>query len=187
MSFCPKCVYLLDLTNNIPQDKLSLSEIKVIGIPKFVSMITNKKNIEDIDEIVLDFDLTNLKNSNIYKKLIKEDKIKAIDFFKKLKDDVTTIGTYYICNNCGFFKPIKSGDLLFNKNYDTTEIVETIDYELICEDLTLPRTKDYICKNEKCITHDKKNYNIKEAIWFRHTGTYQLTYVCCVCKTGWLI
>jgi hypothetical protein len=135
----------------------------------------------------LDFDLSNLKTNNLYKKLNKEDKNKVVEVFKNIKDDTTADGVYYICNNCGYFKSIRRGELLFSKNYSKTDVVESVDYELKCADYTLPRTKDYICKNKNCITHDKKNYKLKEALWFRQTESYQLTYVCCVCKTGWLV
>jgi hypothetical protein len=188
MSFCPKCNYVLDITKNIPKDKLSMDELKLLNISKFISTVLAKDDSSLINEnIVLDFDLSNLKASNLYKKLNKDDKNKVTDSFKNIKDETTTDGAYYICNNCGYFKSIRQGELLFSKNYSKANVFESVDYELKCSDNTLPRTKDYICKNKNCITHDKKNYKLKEAVWFRQTESYQLTYVCCVCKTGWLI
>ena len=32
---------------------------------------------------------------------------------------------------------------------------------LLCEDKTLPRTKDYICINKSCVSHDNKNLKSK--------------------------
>ena len=59
------------------------------------------------------------------------------------------------------------------------------DYKLICHDNTLPRTRDYNCKNINCLTNDKNNKEVqKEAVFFR-SKNYDITYVCTVCEFGW--
>ena len=53
-------------------------------------------------------------------------------------------------------------------------------------DMTLPRTKDFICPNQKCETN--KNYSDKnrEAVFYRPSSdSYNLKYICCFCKTSW--
>ena len=74
----------------------------------------------------------------------------------------------------------------------TANVVETsgpqfkeINFEYKCNDPTLPRTKDYICHNAKCISH--KNLENKEAIFFREGKSYITRYVCCNCHSNWVI
>jgi hypothetical protein len=192
MSFCPKCDYALDITKNISKKKASKTRVKLFNMNKFISIVLQnlerlQTHMED-DNVVLDFNLNNLKNNNVFKKLKKDKKTIVIEYYEKLKDkDVPKFSAYFVCNNCGYFSPLKERTVLYSKNYGKIDISAETDYELVCSDNTLPRTKDYTCKNHKCITHDKKNYGMKEALWYRQTGSFQLTYVCCVCKTGWLI
>ena len=51
--------------------------------------------------------------------------------------------------------------------------------------VALPRTRDYICANDKCSTH--KDLDAKEAIFFRQGKGYLISYVCTTCKTSWII
>ena len=77
------------------------------------------------------------------------------------------------------------GTQLYNKSYvmvDTSSLENPL---LKVNDPTLLRTRDYICKNKNCPTQkDKTN---AEATFFRTKTSFQLTYVCCVCKTSWLM
>ena len=63
-----------------------------------------------------------------------------------------------------------------------------IDIDLIISDQTLPRTKDYICQNKKCKTHNSSNYFEKEAVFYRpNPDKYITKYACCVCKESWYV
>ena len=182
---CPKCDYALEITKNISKEKSSEKKIKVLNISSFLNNILN--NIPIKKNMIINFSVDALKKSNMYKKLDKDNKTKAINTITKLKQ-IKSSNVHFICGNCGYYTALKDKTLLFSKNHKTTvPPLITKDYELKCYDPTLPRTKNYICKNKKCITHDKKNEKSKEAVWFRQINSHQLVYVCCVCKHGWLI
>ena len=67
-----------------------------------------------------------------------------------------------------------------NTNFTEKESIETK-----LNDHTLPRTKDYICPNKKCSA--SKNDSAKEAIFYRpYKNSYNLKYVCGLCKSSWL-
>ena len=68
-----------------------------------------------------------------------------------------------------------------------TESVDIInnktDNKLICKNPILPRTRDYTCKNPKCLT--LKDDSKKEAVFYKDENTYKTVYVCCNCFTNW--
>ena len=91
--------------------------------------------------------------------------------------------SYYICNNCGFNKPIPIGEIIYNKNYGISDYEKLENYSLSINDNTLPRTTIYNCPNKSCPSI--KDANLHEAI-ITHNSQYQAIYVCCACKTYWI-
>ena len=78
---------------------------------------------------------------------------------------------------------INKGVFISTPVFDGAKEKDIIENKL--EDLTLPRTKDYICPNNKCDSH--KNFVEKEAIFYRpFKNSYNLKYVCGQCMTSWL-
>ena len=71
----------------------------------------------------------------------------------------------------------------FNINDKINTIRTLEDNKLISMDPTLPRTKDYSCKNVNCVTH--KNIKDKEAVFLRIPKTYNLSYICTKCYYSW--
>ena len=105
-----------------------------------------------------------------------------------------------ICTStCNYSENIEKSILLYkieinnkissenNSKKDISEIdsyEKTIeDYKLLVMNPTLPRTRDYICKNIKCITHTNKVK--KEAVFYKNPETYNVNYVCTVCYHPW--
>ena len=144
MFFCHKCNNLLDISNTVN------AKLVVVDDPnKFSKMILNK-NDNKIKSISFSFsDLK--KNIN---KLSKDDKDNIIDkfnFFTKVKNKV-----YLVCKNCNYFEFLK------NKTIVNTNILnEKEKLFIFIERHTLPRTKDYICINKDCSSHN--NDKTKEA------------------------
>jgi RNase P subunit RPR2 len=91
---------------------------------------------------------------------------------------------YFVCNSCGYYKPIVAGTLLYTKQYDESNDDEFDDYHLLIYDNTLPRTYKYICQNKKCETH--KNPDSKEAVIYKN-NKYKVLYVCTVCEEYWFV
>ena len=178
MFFCPKCNFSLDLSKNVPPE---ISGNIQLEIPKdFIDIVIE----EELDgNIKLNFSNKELLSSKEYKKLSDDKKDLVNKKFKEI-NNVSFNLAYFICKNCQFVTKLEPGTKVYevslNSNFLENEIIENKLY-----DLTLPRTKDYICPNKKCETH--KNFSNKEAIFYRpFKNSYNLKYICNVCEISWL-
>ncbi len=191
MYFCPKCKFILDLskmdTFSVPNESTSVKKKTLSNISSIIKKILDDENLE---EYKLDIDLAELEENNKYKKLDEDDKIKVYNAVSEslfVKKASGTSGAGFVCQNCGYSKDINHSLLLYSQEFvENNEAPKYTpeDYKLIIHDYTLPRTKDYNCKNVNCITNDKKNSDKKEAVFFR-AGNFDVTYVCTVCEFGW--
>lgn len=190
MYFCPKCEYILDLSK---MDTFAVDSSIKKKLSNISSIIKRVLSNEELDEYTLDIDLNTLEENSKYQKLSEEDRIKVYNVVSEslfLNKPTGASGAGFICSNCGYNKEIDHSILLYSKDF--TNANDTIkysldDYKLIMHDNTLPRTRDYNCKNINCITNDKKNKSAeKEAVFFR-ASNYDVTYICNVCKFGWTL
>ena len=183
MYSCPKCSYSLDVSkidkgNEKTKEMLPLSTSNLKKI---------KKKSLDIEDYNLDFNIQDLEKNSYYKKLKKEEKITLKNLLSKaLNDKLKDSTVEFVCNNCEWNNPITETTLLFKSSMeDETTNYYQHDFALLAKDPTLPRTRDYTCKNLKCITNIPKNKTPKEAVFIRNEGSYSLTYICTVCNFGW--
>lgn len=178
MFFCPKCNFSLDLSKNIPSEISGNLEIKM---PKdFIDLMLE----DEFDEsIKLAFSKKELENLKEYKKLSPEEKVNIIKKF----EEINNIGfnlAYFICKNCQFVTKLNGGTKLYEVSIKSEALENTNDSEKL-NDLTLPRTKDYVCINKTC--KSQKNTKDKEAIFFRpFRNSYELKYICTLCNESWL-
>jgi hypothetical protein len=98
----------------------------------------------------------------------------------KLTDELKA---YFICKNCGNSEQIKLGTTLFTKNYNNVikTNINTNNVKNYKEVSYYPRTREYMCPNNKCVTHN--DHTKREAVFFRVENTYKVTYVCTACDT----
>lgn len=188
MYFCNKCRYAYNVTKNIKDKQLGGKIKNAIDniIDKFYS--NEKLSENDLKKIkgkdVLDDDRFESMSKKDQKKIMSN--IKAIDkkFFIEEEPDDIEIGTnvaYFICKFCKHTKVIKPGTILYSRNYNGID-TNTEENKYAIHDPTLPRTKNYICKNPDCETHE--NNSLKEAVMDRNS-LYQIVFVCTVCSTQW--
>lgn len=189
MIFCDKCRYLYNITKDLKS--------KQIGgkINEAVTNIMEKyKNKEEITEK----DLKKIKGKHILQNngfdgMTKKDQrkfmstIRSVDknFFIEEEKQTSKVGAsivYFMCKYCGNSKPIKPGTLIYSEKYSGQNTADIEDYSNLIYDQTLPRTKNYICKNENCETHNDDS--IKEAILIKNMSD-QIVYVCTSCITSW--
>lgn len=191
MYFCPECSYVLDIgkTNKDGGDK----EI-----------------LEDVDDVIKEYKKGNIAKFNInitnnelkdYSKFKKMKKKEQKDLEKLLDNNKESSGVFFQCNNCNYSENINNSILIYkvkinhkvssentikkdiNQISSKNKTVE--DYKLIAMNPILPRTRDYNCKNLKCITHTNKVK--KEAVFYKNPETYDIHYVCTVCYNPWKV
>jgi len=116
-----------------------------------------------------------------YKKLNDEQKLQIQQLF----DEGVSSGIEFKCNNCNYTLDIKESTLLYELDMNTSndKIKSLEETELFCKNPILPRTHDYICKNDTCPTN--KNKIKKEAVFYREKDSMKVNYICCICYNGW--
>jgi|UniRef100_A0A6C0ITU0 hypothetical protein len=176
--FCPDCLYSLGINKatNLNDDDDDRKEIA--NINDVFKLLT------DTDINLLDYKATFPKNDILknkkYQKLSMGDKTKLNQLFiNKLAEAELS------CGNCGYKKQINETIKLYEFNVtDKLNNIKTFeDNKLLALDPTLPRTRDYTCKNINCSTHKSKE--LKEAVFMRVPKTYNLTYICTTCNYSW--
>jgi DNA-directed RNA polymerase subunit M/transcription elongation factor TFIIS len=180
----------MDIGKTAP--KVSLA----ITTPNTVSTET-KTNEDEISKIIqLYKNGDNISNFNIDIKLVT-----ASDDFKKLKDTQQkellkilksseideSLSAFRICKNCSYFERLVGRNLVLsrmNSGASVSGIIDLSKYKYMINDKTLPHTRNYICKNDKCESH--KNFEKRNAVWFRPIlNSYSTYYGCITCGEIW--
>jgi DNA-directed RNA polymerase subunit M/transcription elongation factor TFIIS len=191
MFFCEKCRYLFNVTKDVKSKQIGGRINEAL-----TSLFGKYNNNEQLEEK----DLRRIKGKDLlederFEDLTKKEQRKMISYVKSFNKNFfveeelpveTKIGSnaaFFICKYCKNSKPIKPGTLIYSKNYGGESSIETEDYTFAIYDQTLPRTKNYICKNPKCESH--KNDAVKEAALTKN-GLYQIVYICTACSTHWV-
>ena len=213
-SFCKNCDNFMDITNNISdtieqiqQKGGDLEELHMESSDYDVSISEsiNESNISN-DNIssILDGSDTNItlsKNFNInelnknlsFNKLSNEQKTLVINRImeKNPKHKSTkqlhnsTKDSYFYCKSCGYNEKIPNRKFIFSRGNENKYKIYNYNYNFInlINDNTLPKTKNYNCINSNCITH--KNPELKLAVFYRHSGSYNIRYICKICTKFW--
>lgn len=191
MFFCEKCRYLYGVTKDVQN--------KQIG-GRITEGLNNLFNKFSKDEPITEKDIRKLSGKHVvnderYEILNKKDQrrlmsaIKSFDknfFLPEESESETKVGAniaYFICKFCKHHIPIKPGTTIYSKKYGSTNTAEIDDYSYAIYDQTLQRTRNYICKNEKCETH--KKIDLKEAVITKNVNE-QIVYICTYCSTYWI-
>jgi len=177
MYFCPKCHFSLDIGKS---SKTVITE-KII-LKKVLDIFKKIENNEDLELYKTDIKLEEITKNSKYSKLSED----AKNNINKLFEEPTSNEVEFNCTNCSYTSEIKESILLFEFNQNNgTEKVRNIDEnKFMCSNNTLPRTHDYICKNNDCLTNSNKKIH-KEAIFYRDSNSMKVNYICCICYYGW--
>jgi hypothetical protein len=180
MDYCKNCQYSLDITRNTKRDE---GNIKTISKPEELYKLKPSNDLQ----YIINFNEVVLKEYLKEKNIEGDDYNAVIDKFKRLLKQQKTIAPFmFLCTNCGSSFVIQPGTILYDFNLDTKgKATDEDDIELKCQDPILPRTKDYICPNKSCKSHN--NSLEKEAVFYRNSSGYNLRYICCECKTQWSV
>ena len=180
MRFCPECNFNLNITKILSKKTIS-NIINIDNSDTFINLVLNN-NSELENNIKILFSKNSLTVNPKFTKLNSKSKEQILKQYEKFSSNIDVSNGYFICHNCGYYSNINPGTIIYSSGSNKLE--EKNNYSLLCQDKTLPRTKDYICVNKSCKSHDKSND--KEAVFYRsNTHNYQLNYICCICKTHW--
>jgi DNA-directed RNA polymerase subunit M/transcription elongation factor TFIIS len=192
MQFCPKCDNIMDIGKSAPRTTLVQSTPDSVStetnsnenqISKLIQLYKNKQDISNIS-----VDIKELTSNTEFNKLKETDKNIILKILKgnEIDDSLTA---YRICKNCSYFERLVGKTLVLSRMNIGSNLSSTQDlskYKYMIHDKTLPHTRDYICKNDKCISH--KDYSKRDAVWFRPSATsYATCYACTACNMVWNI
>ncbi len=186
MYFCPNCNNVFDI-KKVGQTGGGKANGDFADVIK--KIIANKA-LNDDELSALPFD--DVVKSDAYEKLKPKQKELVINRLqdalpidkKKFAQQSTpkaNIGKVcFVCNNCGFTKPIEGRTLVFSKvSNDISQSYSTSDYKEMGYSDILPRTRKYVCPNPKCISHT--DLEKREASFFRTNNTFKIKYNCHAC------
>ena len=161
MFFCPNCNSLFDISEIHQEDSDEVSEeLDTSSVSSGAAENEDKENEDKKDK------KDKKENININKN-------------KKVKSSIAS----FKCNNCNYSKPIDPGTKLYTRLSDEDiAIYNKEDYSNQINNSTLPRTRNYVCPNTTCITQTKPD--LKEAVFLRKNNTFQVVYICTLCKTS---
>jgi len=208
MFFCPNCNNIFDVTKNptnktnkdinininIDETNINIDETNQAGGSKdYLSIITkiiNNEGLEktEVEKILLDDlikDVSYKKLSSSQKELVYNKIQQMLPVDKELLQEqggiVTPDKAYFICKNCGFLKPISDNTLIFSRvSSDVSQSYTSSDVSEMAYSDILPRTRKYICTNDKCVSH--KDPSKREACFFRMNNSYKIKYICLACN-----
>lgn len=207
MFFCPKCNNSFDITKTgiqkggVLNSESSDSEETTSSSSKkpsdvydiLINKIMNDDDVKQSD--IIKINMTELVKHPSYRKLKSTEKEYVSNMIsdlipkdqKKIMEEKTDKLSsdnlaYFQCNNCGFMEKITPNTLIYSKtSQEISQNYSVGDYkDMIYSDI-IPRTKNYLCPNKTCLSHT--DINKKEAVFFRRNNTYEVKYVCTVCKT----
>ena len=192
MQFCPKCDNIMDIGKSAPKVSLSIATPNTVStesksnedqVSKLIQLYKNK---EDISNINIDIKLVTTNTE--FNKLKEADKNEIIKILKSSEID-ESLSAYRVCKNCSHFERLIGRTLVLSRmniEASMSDVIDLSKYKYMIHDKTLPHTRDYICKNDKCESH--KNHEKRNAVWFRpHMNSYSTYYGCVTCTTVWNI
>jgi len=193
MFFCDKCGYSYNYTKDVKNKQSGGKNKNDILKNIFEKYYQHGQiNVEDLVEIrgsdlLKDerFDKMNKKDQRKFMTMIKNiDKHFFLESAEESKQNLENINiAYFVCKYCNYHKPIKSGTIIYSKDHNNNATTEIDDFTGMIDNYTLPRTRNYMCKNKKCETY--KNIDIKEAVITKNRAE-RIVYICTICTTHWI-
>ena len=196
MFYCEVCNNILDITRTKPGIEGKNEEPSNVSSGSEQNDEENYekilKKLESGDEIsneeLASIDISRMIKLPYYKKINNKGKLKKklMNMIEDMTNSDLNIKAYYMCRNCSFSSPIKSGYHVIslppegeNANPEIYEHPTRLS-NLVHSNI-LPRTRNFKCPNVNCGTNKSKIPT--EAVFFRMDNVYQLIYICTVCQT----
>lgn len=143
-------------------------------------------NINDLNKNEAFNKLTNKEKSLAINKIIETNtssNTKTNTKLKTNKQPQSIKESYFYCKSCGYNEKIPNQQFIFSRGNEKDNKTYNYNFINLINDNTIPRTKNYNCINSNCSTH--KNPKSKLAIFYRHSGSYNIRYICNICNNFW--
>jgi hypothetical protein len=176
-----------DDDEDMESKKDNSNEVDVVvfdAVDNLIEKIINGTEISEVDLVDLKYE--QIIRHKSYVKLDKKTKMniqtKLVTFFEKIEDSTSA---YYHCVICSYTKAIEPKTIVSSRiGTNSTEMYINIDkLQNKTNHSILPRTRNYICINNKCESHN--NHEKREAVMYRIGSGVQVWYTCCECKSYW--
>ena len=194
MFYCKYCSDTLQITKNINlsiEDKIKpINDVK--DLIKIVLEEEPETNIINSDfQYSINWPESNILEYKYDNNLNNEEfKQKLFNKYRKIIKSQKNISKFYLaCSNCETTYFLEPETLLYSINFEKSAL--NIDENILIrnQDPLLPRTKDFICPNVKCVNNVKQNNKKvmmeKEAVIYRMNKEYNIKYICCQCNSQW--
>lgn len=186
MFFCQKCRYIYDISKDLKNVQIGGSinnALTVIFDKVDQPELLQKADLENVTFKDLSTDerfehLPKKKNQKLIARIKQLDK----SFFQTESNIAYDKSAYFVCKYCKHYQLIEPGTLIYSKNYGLTAS-EQVDYQYAAFDPTLTQTKNYICKNVDCATHNEPQLR---AAALTKNSKDQIVYICKVCLVDWV-
>lgn len=137
------------------------------------------------------FNINDLNKNQTFNKLSMEQKTlvvnRILDNVPKQKQTKSNVQSnkksYFYCKSCGYNEKIPNKKFIFSRGNEKKNEIFNYNFINFVNDNTLPRTKNYNCINSNCSSHS--NPEVKMAIFYRHSGSYNIRYICQICNKYW--
>ena len=190
--YCDQCNNLLDISRKVIKKEKQLdtsTEKETEDTTKYDDLIKKLENNEQLSpEELVNVNVKDLLKSEYYKQVQGKGKIRKLlmDMIDEAANSDENTQAYFVCKNCAYSKPIKSGTLIYTKNIETLETEESNDDYTVYRNMKyqkiMPRTRNFACSNPTCISNTDKN-TPSEACFFRKHNSYELVMVCAYCSS----
>jgi hypothetical protein len=165
------------------KEEINSNSSKNNDISKLIEIYKSGDNLT-----MFKIDLKDLTSHPDFIKLKDSDKTNIIKIIKSTEID-DSLSAYRICKNCSYYEKLVGKTLVLsrmNMGSSMSGVQDLSKYKYMIYDKTLPHTRDYVCKNEKCASH--KDNTKRDAVWFRpQSNSYSTCYACVTCSMVWNI
>jgi len=204
MFYCKYCSDTLEIIkNNNLANESAIKQIESVEelVEIFFSDLESKKNkfinsdtqysIMWAESEIDSLDLKQIIKSNGVTGMSPEElKLSLSNMYRQIVKFQKSVSNFYLsCTNCSTTYFLEPGTVIDSINFEKSAASNDDDAKVRLNDPTLPRTKDFICPNSKCITNVKSDdINVltsKEAVFYRSGKEYNIKYICCQCYTHW--
>lgn len=182
MYTCHNCTYALAITKITTDIQ---ENAKVITDPnEFIKLYVNKKKKQSDKNAQIDiymelnFELNSLKQQIQKNNINKDVEQLLIDKYNNIKKNMKPNTFCLKCTKCNEKYELPSGIISSTKIKKVSNVEAVENPEEIITDMTLFRTKDFICPNKEC--NKKVKLEDKEAVYYRPNPDENVTKLICV-------